>query len=182
MKQITVIILALMLGACSSMNPLNKNINKGVKVDDVTLRGGSEVPDWFFDYPKDKNWVYGVATGQSEDMQFAIDKGIHSAKVMIADKLQNYINGDMKSYIEDFGSVVNGATVQNTQKLSQAVIDELDMGSYIIVNKVVVNEGPHYRSFILMKFDRRDWYPTPRVAKVDTSIIDEAFAQSEIIE
>ena len=45
----------MMLGACSSMNPLNKNINKGVKVDEVKLRGGSEVPDWFFDYPKDES-------------------------------------------------------------------------------------------------------------------------------
>ena len=76
MKHVIIICLALMLGACSSMNPLNKNINKGVDVEDVKLRGGSEVPDWFFDYPKDKGWVYGVATGPSEDMQFAIDKGI----------------------------------------------------------------------------------------------------------
>ena len=172
----------MMLGACSSMNPLNKNINKGVKVDEVKLRGGSEVPDWFFDYPKDDEWVYGVATGYSEDMQFAIDKGIHSAKVMIADKLQNYINGDMKSYIGDSGSVVNGLTEQQTEKMSQAIIDELDMGGYIIVNKVVVNEGNGYRSFVLMKFDRTDWYPPAKVVAIDTSKIDEAFAQSETIE
>ena len=100
MKNIIVIsILAMMLGACSS-GPFNKNINKGIDVDTVKLRGGSEVPEWFFDYPKDDEWVYGVATGHSEDMQFAIDKGIHDAKVMVADKLQNYINGDFKRYIE----------------------------------------------------------------------------------
>ena len=98
MKQLVIIAFAMMLGACSSMNPLNKNINKGVDVDTVKLRGGSEVPEWFFDYPKDDEWVYGVATGYSEDMQFAIDKGIHDAKIMIADKLQNYINGDFKKY------------------------------------------------------------------------------------
>ena len=49
MKHLVIIAFAMMLGACSSMNPLNKNINKGVKVDEVKLRGGSEVPDWFFD-------------------------------------------------------------------------------------------------------------------------------------
>ena len=127
-------------------------------------------------------WVYGVATGQSQDMQFSIDKGIHDAKVMIADKLQNYINGDFKRYIEDSGSVVNGNTTQLTQKLSQAIIDELDMGGYIVVNKVVVNEGPHYRSFILMKFNRSDWYPPARVVEINKDAIDETFAQSEIIE
>ena len=182
MKQLVIIAFAMMLGACSSMNPLNKNINKGVKVDEVKLRGGSEVPDWFFDYPKDDEWVYGVATGYSEDMQFAIDKGIHDAKVMIADKLQNYINGDFKRYIEDNGSVVSGNTVQSTTKITQAVIDELNIGGYIVVNKVVVNEGQNYRSFVLIKFDRTEWYPPTKVAKIDTSKIDEAFAQSEIIE
>ena len=182
MKQITAIVLLLMLGACSSMNPLNKNINKGVKVEDVKLRGGSEVPEWFFDYPKDDEWVYGVATGYSEDMQFAIDKGIHDAKIMIADKLQNYINGDFKRYVEDSGSVVSGNTVQSTTKITQSVIDELDIGGYIVVNKVVVNEGQNYRSFILMKFDRSDWYPPARVVQIDTDEIDEAFAQSKIIE
>jgi len=182
MKNIIAIsILAMMLGACSS-GPFNKNINKGIDVDTVKLRGGSEVPEWFFDYPKDDAWVYGVATGHSEDMQFAIDKGIHDAKVMIADKLQNYINGDFKRYIEDSGSVVSGNTIQQTTKMSQAVIDQLDMGGYMIVNKVVVNEGPHYRSFILMKFDRSDWYPPARVVEVDKEKIDEAFTQSEIIE
>ena len=73
MKHLVIIAFAMMLGACTSMNPLNKNINKGVKVDEVKLRGGSEVPDWFFDYPKDNERVYVVATGFSEDMLFAID-------------------------------------------------------------------------------------------------------------
>ena len=182
MKQLIIIAFALMLGACSSMNPLNKNINKGVDVETVKLRGGSEVHEWFFDYPKDDEWVYGVATGYSQDMQFAIDKGIHDAKIMIADKLQNYINGDFKRYIEDSGSVVSGNTIQQTTKMSQAVIDELDMGGYIIVNKVVVNEGQNYRSFVLMKFDRTDWYPPARVVEIDKSKVDEAFAQSTIIE
>ena len=182
MKQLVIIAFDMMLGACSSINPLNKNINKGVDVDTVKLRGGSEVPDWFFDYPKDDEWVYGVATGYSEDMQFAIDKGIHDAKIMIADKLQNYINGDFKRYIEDSGSVVSGNTVQQTTKMSQSVIDELDMGGYTIVNKVVLNEGLQYRSFVLMKFDRTDWYPPARVVAINQDEVDQAFAQSEIIE
>ena len=182
MKTLISILLLLVLGACSSINPLNKNINKGVKVDDVTLRGGGEVPEWFFDYPKDDKWVYGVATGQSEDMQFALDKGIHDAKVMIADKLQNYINGDLKRFIEDSGSVTNGNTVQSTTKITQSVIDELDIGGYVIVNKVVLNEGPHYRSFVLIKFDRSEWFPPQRVVQINKDVIDEKIARSEIIE
>ena len=33
-----------------------------------------------------------------------------------------------------------------------------------------------------MKFDRSDWYPPARVVQIDTDEIDEAFAQSNIIE
>jgi len=115
-------------------------------------------------------------------MQFAVDKGIHDAKVMIADKLQNYINGDFKRYIEDSGSVVAGNTIQQTTKMSQAVIDELDMGGYVIVNKVVVNEGPFYRSFIMMKFDRSEWFPPQKVVAINKDDIEKAFTQSENIE
>jgi hypothetical protein len=56
------------------------------------------------------------------------------------------------------------------------------MGGYIIVNKVIVNEGQNYRSFVLMKFDRTDWYPPARVVEIDKSKVDDAFAQSTIIE
>ena len=58
MKTTIAIILMFVLSACSSMNG---NINKGVEVGDVLLRGGSEVPKWFFDYPKDsEEAVYAV--------------------------------------------------------------------------------------------------------------------------
>ena len=70
MKQLMILAFAVMLGACSS-GPFNKNINKGVDVDTVKLRGGSEVPEWFFDYPKDDEWVYGVATGYSHTVVIA---------------------------------------------------------------------------------------------------------------
>ena len=62
------------------------------------------------------------------------------------------------------------------------MIDDLNIGGYIVVNKVVVNEGQNYRSFVLIKFDRTEWYPPAKVVKIDTSKIDEAFTQSEIIE
>jgi hypothetical protein len=56
------------------------------------------------------------------------------------------------------------------------------MGGYMIVNKVVVNEGQNYRSFVLIKFDRTDWFPPAKVVAIDQSKVEEAFAQSETIE
>ena len=183
MKQLTVIVLALMLGACSSINPLNKNINKGENIKDVKLRGGSEAPTWFFEYPKDTDSdVYSVATGQSADFQFAIDIAIHDAKVMMADKLQNYMNADMKRFIEESGTVVSGNTTQMTTKMSQSIINELDMGGYVIEKKIVVNEGPHFRAFVLMTFDKSNWYPTPKVETIDQDKIDQAFTDAQSIQ
>ena len=179
MKTTIAILLMFVLSACSSTG----NINKGVKVNDVLLRGGSEVPKWFFDYPKDTDdMVYAVATGQSDDMQFAIDKAMHDAKISVADKLQNYINGDFKRIITDSGSVTNGNTSQKTTKITQSIIDELPMGGYTVDNKIVLNESNGYRAFVLITFDVSDWVAPVKVTQVDTDVLDQEFAGSEVIQ
>ena len=149
------------LSACSSTG----NINKGVNVNDVLLRGGSEVPKWFFDYPKDTDdIVYAVATGQSDDMQFAIDKAMHDAKISVADKLQNHINGDFKRIITD------------------SIINELPMGGYVVENKIVLNERNGYRAFVLITFNVSDWVAPVKITQVDQDALDEEFAGSEVIQ
>ena len=167
------------LSACSTTG----NINKDVQVNDVLLRGGSEVPKWFFDYPKDTDEnVYAVATGQSDDMQFAIDKAMHDAKVTVADKLQNYINGDFKRIITDSGSVINGNTSQKTTKITQSIIDELPMGGYVVENKIVLNESNGYRAFVLITFDVSDWTPPVKITQVDQDALNKEFAGSDVIQ
>ena len=167
------------LSACSTTG----NINKDVQVNDVLLRGGSEVPKWFFDYPKDTDEnVYAVATGQSDDMQFAIDKAMHDAKVSIADKLQNYVNGDFTRVITDSGSVINGNTSQKTTKITQSIIDELPLGGYVVENKIVLNESNGYRAFVLITFDVSDWTPPVKITQVDQDALDQEFAGSEVIQ
>ena len=179
MKTTIAIILMFVLSACSTTG----NINKDVQVNDVLLRGGSEVPKWFFDYPKDTDEnVYAVATGQSDDMQFAIDKAMHDAKVSVADKLQNYINGDFKRIITDSGSVINGNTSQKTTKITQSIIDELPLGGYVVENKIVLNESNGYRAFVLITFDVSDWTPPVKITQVDQDALDQEFAGSEVIQ
>ncbi len=179
MKTTIAIILMFVLSACSTTG----NINKDVTVNDVLLRGGSEVPKWFFDYPKDtEDMVYAVATGQSDDMQFAIDKAMHDAKVTVADKLQNYINGDFKRIITDSGSVINGNTSQKTTKITQSIIDELPMGGYVVENKIVLNESNGYRAFVLITFDVSDWTPPVKITQVDQDALNKEFAGSDVIQ
>lgn len=179
MKTTIAIILMFVLSACSTTG----NINKDVQVNDVLLRGGSEVPKWFFDYPKDTDEnVYAVATGQSDDMQFAIDKAMHDAKVTVADKLQNYINGDFKRIITDSGSVINGNTSQKTTKITQSIIDELPLGGYVVENKIVLNESNGYRAFVLITFDVSNWTPPVKITQVDQDALDQEFAGSEVIQ
>ena len=179
MKTTIAIILMFVLSACSTTG----NINKDVTVNDVLLRGGSEVPKWFFDYPKDTDEnVYAVATGQSDDMQFAIDKAMHDAKVTVADKLQNYINGDFKRIITDSGSVINGNTSQKTTKITQSIIDELPLGGYVVENKIVLNESNGYRAFVLITFDVSDWTPPVKITQVDQDALNKEFAGSDVIQ
>ena len=126
--------------------------------------------------------VYAVATGQSDDMQFAIDKAMHDAKVSIADKLQNYVNGDFTRVITDSGSVINGNTSQKTTKITQSIIDELPMGGYVVENKVVKNEGNSYRAFVLVTFDVSNWSPPVKITQVDQGALDAEIAGSDVIQ
>ena len=126
--------------------------------------------------------MYAVATGQSDDMQFAIDKAMHDAKVSIADKLQNYVNGDFTRVITDSGSVINGNTSQKTTKITQSIIDELPLGGYVVENKIVLNESNGYRAFVLITFDVSDWTPPVKITQVDQDALDQEFAGSEVIQ
>ena len=167
------------LSACSSTG----NINKGVKVNDVLLRGGSEVPNWFFDYPKDTDeLVYAVATGQSDDMQFAIDKAMHDAKVELADKMYHKINADFKRFITDSGNITSGNTVQETTKISQNVIAQVMVSGYKVINKQIINIDGQFRTFVLLEYNT-ELFEAPRdVAVVDKHAIADTISNSDVIQ
>ena len=174
---IVTLVTGLILSACSN------TINEGEKVSKLYLDNKTVAPKWYQKHPLDEDGkIYAVATGLSEDMQLSVDKAMHDAKVTVADKLQNYINGDFKRIITDSGSVINGNTSQKTTKITQSIIDELPLGGYVVENKIVLNESNGYRAFVLITFDVSDWTPPVKITQVDQDALDQEFAGSEVIQ
>ncbi len=168
MKKLIIMLSGLVfLTACAGTGFVNDNIKK----PKLTLSTGTQAPKWFMDYPKDgKGTIYAVATGQSDDLQLAIDKAMLDAKVLLADKMQNRVNADIKTVITDNG--VGGVSTnveQQTTKIEQSVIDKNDMSGYVVQNSIVVAEGTGYRSFVLLSYDTENWSPPVKTVKVDLS-------------
>ena len=94
------------------------------------------------------------------------------AKVLLADKMQNRVNADIKTVITDNG--VGGVSTdvqQQTTKIEQSVIDKNDISGYVVENSIVVSEGTGYRSFVLISYDTENWSPPVQTVNVDLSNI-----------
>ncbi len=168
MKKLILMLAGLVfLSACAGTGFVNDDIKK----PKLTLSTGTKAPKWFMDYPKDgKGTIYAVATGQSDDLQLAIDKAMLDAKVLLADKMQNRVNAEIKTVITDNG--VGGISTdvqQQTTKIEQSVIDKNDISGYVVINSIVVTEGTGYRSFILLSYDTENWSAPIQSVKVDLS-------------
>ena len=168
----------LLLGGCSK-----NTINDGEKVSKLYLDSKTEAPKWFQKYPQDdKNKIFAVATGISEDMQLSVDKAMHDAKIELADKMWHRINADFKRFITDSGNVNAGNTVQETTKISQNVIESVMVNKYKVVNKQILNVGGQFRTFVLLEYDVNNFEAPKEVAVIDKEAIANTINSSEVIQ
>jgi hypothetical protein len=161
--------LALTLAGCSSINPLSKT----TQIEESEFQK-DEFPSWYLEVHEDNDGVvYGVGTGLSDDMQFALDKAMHEAKIVIADKLSAKSSYELKRFISDNGSNGNTTTIQKSQKISKSSFKDIDVSQYKVVKKEIMKEDNAYRSYVLLKLSA-----TNRVTPVIITAEDDAAAQA----
>ena len=94
------------------------------KVEDGRIL--NKVPQWFVDAKVEKGlisnkdaeqFIYGVGSGESPDLQMAIDKAILIAKASLADQLEGQLNQRINFYKTEEGNVGN-KSVESTNCLS----------------------------------------------------------------
>lgn len=143
MKKVLLVGALLALGGCSSL-PMVGN-DKEV----VTIEESKGVPEWYISPNDDtEQTVYGAGTGSAMDLQFAIDKAMHQAKVALGDKLSTVVSSEMKGYTTD--------STSEMQKTSKSGFANVDISKYRIANKEVYTEKGVYRVYILLKLNRDD--------------------------
>ena len=115
-KIILIALLALTLTNCSKTLTGKADKDKVYKVkEEANVEDGrilNKVPQWFVDAQVEKglitnrdaeNFIYGVGSGESPDLQMAIDKAILIAKASLADQLQGELNKRANYFVTENG-------------------------------------------------------------------------------
>jgi len=165
-KIILIALLALTLTNCSKTltGKAGKDkvykVKEEAKVDDGRIL--NKVPQWFVDAQVEKglvtnrdaeNFIYGVGSGESPDLQMAIDKAILIAKASLADQLQGELNKRANYFVTENGKEGNKKVVSKIDQTIVNIIKETKVQGYEEWQKAVF-ETPNgtYRVYIGLKY------------------------------
>ena len=165
-KIILIALLALTLTNCSKTLTGKADKDKVYKVkEEANIEDGrilNKVPQWFVDAQVEKglitnrdaeNFIYGVGSGESPDLQMAIDKAILIAKASLADQLQGELNKRANYFVTENGKEGNKKVVSKIDQTIVNIIKETKVQGYEEWHKAVF-ETPNgtYRVYIGLKY------------------------------
>ena len=132
-KIILIALLAITLTNCSKTLTGKADKDKVYKVkEEAKVEDGrilNKVPQWFVDAQVEKglitnrdaeNFIYGVGSGESPDLQMAIDKAILIAKASLADQLEGELNKRANYFVTENGKEGNKKVVS---KIDQTIVN-----------------------------------------------------------
>ena len=184
-KIILIALLAITLTNCSKTLTGKADKDKVYKVkEEAKVEDGrilNKVPQWFVDAQVEKglitnrdaeNFIYGVGSGESPDLQMAIDKAILIAKASLADQLEGELNKRANYFVTENGKEGNKKVVSKIDQTIVNVIKETKVQGYEEWHKAVF-ETPQgtYRVYIGLKYGVGD---ANRLAEYIVANADEA--------
>ena len=196
LKIILIALLALTLANCSKTMTGKTSSNKIYKVEEESKiaegRILNKVPQWFVDAQIEKglitnrdaeNFIYGVGSGESPDLQLAIDKATMIAKASLADQLEGEMNKRADYYITEAGKEGNKKVASKIESTIVNIITDTKIRGYEEWHKGVF-ETPNgtYRVYIGLKMGIGDANRLAEyiVANADVSVDVDALAADAI--
>ena len=157
---IRIIIIALLALTLANCADKTNKVKQEAKVEDGRVL--NEVPQWFVDANIDKgliknrdadDFIYGVGSGTSPDLQLAIYKAIMVAKASLADQLQGEMNKRADLYITEVGQEGNKQVATKVESTIVNIIKNTKVQGYEEWKKAVL-ETPTgtYRVYIGLKY------------------------------
>ena len=165
-KIILIALLAITLTNCSKTLTGKADKDKVYKVkEEANVEDGrilNKVPQWFVDAQVEKglitnrdaeNFIYGVGSGESPDLQMAIDKAILIAKASLADQLEGELNKRANYFVTENGKEGNKRVDSKIDQTIVNIIKETKVQGYEEWHKAVF-ETPNgtYRVYIGLKY------------------------------
>ena len=190
-KIILIALLAMTLTNCSKTLTGKAGKDKVYKVkEEANVEDGrilNKVPQWFVDAQVEKglitnrdaeNFIYGVGSGESPDLQMAIDKAILIAKASLADQLEGELNKRANYFVTENGKEGNKKVVSKIDQTIVNIIKETKVQGYEEWHKAVF-ETPNgtYRVYIGLKYGVGD---ANRLAEYIVANADEAVDIDEL--
>ena len=157
---IRIIIIALLALTLANCADKTYKVKQEAKIEDGRIL--NEVPQWFVDANIDKgliknrdadDFIYGVGSGTSPDLQLAIDKAIMIAKASLADQLQGEMNKRADLYITEVGQEGNKQVATKVEQTIVNIIKNTKVQGYEEWQKAVL-ETPigTYRVYVGLKY------------------------------
>ncbi len=163
---ILIALLSLTLANCSKTMTGKVKADKVYKVkEEAKISDGrilNKVPQWFIDAQVEKglitnrdaeNFIYAVGSGESPDLQMAMDKAILVAKASLADQLEGMLNKRSNYFITEDGKEGNKRVASTIDQTTVNIIKDTKVRGYEEWHKAVF-ETPNntYRVYIGLKF------------------------------
>ena len=164
MKIILLILMTLSLANCTKTMTGKSSANATYKVkqegtNDAIL---NKVPQWFVDAQIEKglitnrdaeNYIYGVGSGESPDLQMAIDKAVLVAKSNLADQLEGELNKRTNFFKTEEGAEGGKSIASTIDQTIVNIIEKTKVRGYEEWHKSVLQTPNNtYRVYIGLKF------------------------------
>jgi|TARA_B100001059_G_C17776343_1_gene551491 hypothetical protein len=164
LKNITLVVTALALGACSTNTYKIKSENGKVL---------NKVPEWYmadiaekkacdlkiFDTKdNEKQCIFGVATAVSPDLQLAIEKAKMLAKSELADIIKGEMNKQSKQFITELGKTETKTVVTEVESTLINIIKNTPVRGYEIFEQdVTLTDKGYYRAWVGLRLPLGDF-------------------------
>ena len=165
-KIILIALLALTLTNCSRTLTGKADKDKVYKVkEEAKIKDGrilNKVPQWYIDAQIEKglitnrdaeNFIYAVGSGESPDLQMAMDKAILIAKANLADQLEGELNKRANFYMTEDGKEGNKKVASKIDQTIVNIIKNTKVQGYEEWHKAVFETPSNtYRVYIGLKY------------------------------
>jgi len=109
-----------------------------------------DAPKWFLDPPQDDEYISGVGTATSRDMQLAKDKATESARFDVAKAIETKYEAISKRFQEEVGTSVDAQYLDQFTQATKATVSQVLTG--VKVDKVSLGEESGvFRAYALVK-------------------------------
>ena len=152
--------LSLFLVACGSTHTIKQEAT--FNSDDTVKQVLNEVPQWYIDAEVKKGlitnrdadqFIYGVGTSVSPDLQLAINKATMVAKADLADQINGELNARSEQFITELGQEGNKQVASRVEETIVNTISATTVVGYDEFAKdIFITADQNYRVYVGLKW------------------------------